>query len=250
MDSATVGISIFLFLLIGAVLGMFLKKYFDESHFSDATKDIINAARGLIIGLTALTLGLLVAGAKASYEAKTAELRKQAANITMLGRVLHDYGPGGENTIQVLKSGVEGEIRVLNAIADDGLFALEKTGGTGMDKLRMAVLDLKSDTENRTLLKSNAFNLAQSIIGAQLTLFYDKESKIQWPLIILLVFWLSTVFFSFGIMAPANIASLVAITISALSMSVAICLTMEYDVPFNGFITIEPGILKEALSKF
>ena len=250
MDSITVGIWIFACLLGGAVMGMFLKKSFEDAHFSDATKDIINAARGLIIGLTALTTGLLITGAKSSYEMKTAELRKQAADITMLGRVLHDYGPGAENATQVLKNGVIGEIRVLTAIANDGLGALKKTGSSGMDKLRQAVLDLKADTENRALLKNSAFSLSQSIIGAQLKLFYERNSNIQWPLIFLLVFWLMAVFFSFGVMTPVNAITISALIISAISMSVAICLTLEYDSPYNGFITISPSNIEEALTKF
>ena len=181
---------------------------------------------------------------------KTAELRKQAADITMLGRVLHDYGPGAENATQVLKNGVIGEIRVLTAIANDGLGALKKTGSSGMDKLRQAVLDLKADTENRALLKNSAFSLSQSIIGAQLKLFYERNSNIQWPLIFLLVFWLMAVFFSFGVMTPINSITISALIISAISMSVAICLTLEYDSPYNGFITISPSNIEEALTKF
>ncbi len=250
MDSITVGFWIFSCLIGGAVLGMLLKKSFDDAHLSDSTKDIISAARGLIIGLTALTTGLLVTGAKSSYELKTAEIRKQAADITMLGRVLYDYGPGAEHATQVLKNGVVGEIKVLTALADDGLAALKKTGSTGMDKLRLAVLDLKADTENKSILKNSAFSLSQSIIGAQMKLFYEKDSTIQWPLIFLLVFWLTAVFFSFGVLSPVNGISIAALIISAMSMSVAICLTMEYDAPYNGFITISPSPLEEALTKF
>jgi len=250
MNSLGIGISIFFILFCSSIIGSLMKRSLDVIHLSDATKDIVNAARGLIIGLTALTLGLLVSGAKSSYEEKESEIRKQAADISMLARVLNDFGPEAINALQVLRDGVNGEIRILNVVADDGLEALKKTGSSGMDKLRRAIMSLHGDTEDKALLKSSANSLAQSIIGAQLKLYYDRNSGIQWPIMLASIFWLTVVFFSFGIFAPINIISISALLLSAFSMSAALCLTMEYDAPYNGFVTISSSPLEDALTKF
>ena len=156
MNSLGIGIVTFSILFFSSIIGSLIKLSLEEILLSDATKDIVNAARGLIIGLTALTLGLLVSGAKSSYDGKVSEVRKQAADISMLGRVLKDYGSEANKAIQVLKDGVNGEIRILNKVADDGLDALKKTSSSGMDKLPRAVMDLQGNTEDKALLKSSA----------------------------------------------------------------------------------------------
>ena len=250
MNSLGIGIVTFSILFFSSIVGSLIKRSLEEILLSDATKDIVNAARGLIIGLTALTLGLLVSGAKSSYDGKVSEVRKQAADISMLGRVLKDYGSEANKAIQVLKDGVNGEIRILNKVADDGLDALKKTSSSGMDKLPRAVMDLQGNTEDKALLKSSAITLSQSIIGAQLKLYYDRNSEIQWPIMMVLIFWLTVVFFSFGIFAPINVISTSALLVSAFSMSAALCITMEYDAPYNGFVTISPSPLEDALTKF
>jgi hypothetical protein len=64
-----------------------------------------------------------------------------------------------------------------------------------------------------------------------------------------LMLWLEAVFFFFGIITPASKATLFSLAIGAFSMAMAVSLTIEYEMPFEGFMTISTDVLKEALTK-
>ena len=50
------------------------------------SKDIVKLGMGLVATMAALVLGLLVASAKGSYDAQSAELTQMSANIALLDR--------------------------------------------------------------------------------------------------------------------------------------------------------------------
>jgi len=62
------------------------------------------------------------------------------------------------------------------------------------------------------------------------------------------VFWLSTLFVSFGLFAPRNATALTVLLVSAVSVSGALFLILELDHPFSGLIQITSVPLRNALS--
>src|SRR5438128_11452278 len=97
---------VLLFLLGGAISGMFLRGVLPEHHLSDGSKDIVRLATGRLATLAALVLGLLIAAAKGSYDVKNDEIKQGAAKIILLDRSLRQYGPDAEPIRAVLREGV------------------------------------------------------------------------------------------------------------------------------------------------
>ncbi|MBV8137071.1 MAG: hypothetical protein JO121_15760 [Deltaproteobacteria bacterium] len=62
------------------------------------------------------------------------------------------------------------------------------------------------------------------------------------------MFWLSTLFVSFGLFAPRNATALTVLLVSAVSVSGALFLILELDHPFSGLIQITSVPLRNALS--
>lgn len=60
-------------------------------------------------------------------------------------------------------------------------------------------------------------------------------------MLIILICWLAIVFMSAGLFAPPNATVIVALMLAALSVSGAIFLILELDMPFDGIIQISPG---------
>jgi hypothetical protein len=154
MTTFGIGIVISVVLFSGSLVGVFAQRYFCDSQLSMIELDIIDKVRELIVGLTALTLGLLVAGAKSSYDHKVDHIHSQAANIMMLGRVLHDYGSEADQAIQDLKNGVQGEVNLLSLIEATGTKGLKSAAPTGLNKIRSSILELNGDTTKEALNKS------------------------------------------------------------------------------------------------
>src|ERR1700676_1935078 len=77
----------------GALVGMFLRVRLPESHLSADTKDVVRLGVGLIGTLTALVVGLMIASAKTSYDTQSGHISRMSADITLLDRLLAEYGP-------------------------------------------------------------------------------------------------------------------------------------------------------------
>ena len=60
---------------------------------NEESRQIVNVAIGLIATLSALVLGLLVASAKSSFDARNDEIKQSATKLVLLDRTLRQYGP-------------------------------------------------------------------------------------------------------------------------------------------------------------
>ena len=97
---------IFVCVFGGALLGILLRAVLPEHHLSKETQDIVKLGMGLVGTMAALVLGLLVASAKGSYDAQSAEVTQLAANVAMLDRALALYGPETKEIRAILRNAV------------------------------------------------------------------------------------------------------------------------------------------------
>ena len=69
------------------------------------------------------------------------------------------------------------------------------------------------------------------------------------PFLVLLVFWVTIIFLSFGLFAPPNATVIVTLFLCALSVSGAIFMILELDRPFGGLIHISSVPMRNALAQ-
>ena len=62
----------------------------------------------------------------------------------------------------------------------------------------------------------------------------------------LVVFWLTLLFASFGLFAPHNSISALALILCALAVSGAVEIILELEQPFNGLLRISPAPMCQA----
>jgi membrane-bound ClpP family serine protease len=87
-------------------------------------------------------------------------------------------------------------------------------------------------------------------LGQTRWLQYAQEStSVSMPLLVVLVFWLTTIFISFGLYAPANGTVFTSLLVSALSVSAAIFLILELYTPYSGVIQVSSAPLRDALTQ-
>ena len=79
-------------------------------------------------------------------------------------------------------------------------------------------------------------------------MFEQSGSAISTPFLVVVVFWLTIIFASFGLFAPSNTTVVATLFICALSVSGAIFLILEMDKPFEGLIQISSAPLRAALA--
>jgi hypothetical protein len=69
------------------------------------------------------------------------------------------------------------------------------------------------------------------------------------PLLIVLTFWITALFISFGLFAPLNGTTVASLLVSALSVSGAIFLILEMYTPYGGLIEVSSAPLRAALAQ-
>ena len=79
-------------------------------------------------------------------------------------------------------------------------------------------------------------------------LLAQQDSSISTPMLVVVVFWLTVVFLSFGLFAPPNLTVFATLFLCAVSVAGAIFLVLELDQPFGGFIQIASTPMRGALA--
>ncbi len=70
---------------------------------------------------------------------------------------------------------------------------------------------------------------------------------VNMPFLLVVVFWLTINFMSFGLFAPSNPTAIATLFVCALSVACAFFLILEMDRPFRGFIQISDAPLRETV---
>jgi hypothetical protein len=249
MTPIIISTSVFGVVFGGVLIGIFLGAVLPKHHLSDDTKDTIKAAQSVVAGVAALTLGLLVASAKASYDMKASEIRSSASKIILLDRTLAKYGPQANEIRELLRQALDSGIHRVWSTKSHAIGKEQLSKSPGADAVQVKLLNLSPENDSQTWLKNSALQLSNEIAGSRWLFFSATDSSIQWPFVAVLVFWLFSIFASFGLFAPRNVSTFAALFIAAMSVTGAIYLTLELDMPYRGLIQISSAPLRMALDQ-
>jgi hypothetical protein len=248
MSSITVSLIAVAFIFGGALLGMLLRAALPEHHpsLSTESQDVVKLGMGLVGTMAALVLGLLVASAKSSYDAQSTELTEMSAKIILLDRVLAHYGPETKEIRDLLRSGV---VRTIDQLwPQEGSQKLRLDPTTGSEVVYDKIQALSPKDDRQRLLQSQALSLMIDLGQTRWLMFEQGATSVSKPLVIMMVFWLTIVFISWGIFAPRNAIIVATLFVAALSVSGAIFLILEMYTPYAGLIRISSAPLRAALA--
>src|SRR5260370_38354008 len=86
-----IGLIAFCCIFGAGTLGLLLGGMLPENHRTEATQDTVKTAMNVVAILSALVLGLLIAGTKTNFDTRSKEVERFAANLTLLDRALMHY---------------------------------------------------------------------------------------------------------------------------------------------------------------
>ena len=247
MSSITISLIVFACVFGGALLGIFLHVSLPQHHLANESKDIVKLGMGLVGTMAALVLGLLVASAKGSYDAQSAELTQMSANIALLDRGLALYGPETKETRALLRGAV---VRILDQMwSKDGASSSPMAAPSGGEILYEKIQALSPKNDMQRSLQGQALSIAVDIGKTRWLMYAQQATSVSMPLLIVLVLWLTVIFISFGLFAPFNGTVVSSLLVSALSVSGAIFLILEMYSPYDGLIQISSAPLRAALAQ-
>jgi Mn2+/Fe2+ NRAMP family transporter len=248
MSSLTVSIIGFACVLGSALLGMLVRRFLPDDHLSTESKDVVRLGMGLVATTLALVLGLLVASAKGFYDTQSTEVTQAAADIVLLDRLLAHYGPETADARAALRSSVAGTIERTwpRHGSDRPCFQPGAPKGEVMiDKIQ----ELSPRDDNQRSLRTQALGLAIQLGQTRWLVFTQQTVSVPMPLLVILLFWLSVLFISFGLFAPPNLTVLTSLFISAVAVCAAIFLILEMYHPYTGLIRLSDAPLRSALAQ-
>lgn len=246
MNSLTMSILILACVFGGALLGMLVRALLPHHHLSAESRDVIKLGTGLIGTMAALVLGLLVSATKGAYDTEKGEVMQMSANIVLLDRVLTHYGPETRDARDLLRRWVAGLLERIWWNGPPGTAPLPSAAG---ESLYDSIHRLVPTSEAQRAAQSEAQSICTEIARTRLLLFEQQASSLSMPMLIILVFWLSAIFASFGLLASPNATIVVTLLVCALSVSGAMFLILEMDEPFTGIVQITSTPMQRALEQ-
>jgi Protein of unknown function (DUF4239) len=231
----------------GAVLGMLLRNFLPDHHLDADSRNVVNLGMALIATLSALVLGLLIASAKNSYDAQKAEVTQMSANAIVLYRILGRYGPEANGARDLVR-------RILVSLDQSWSENFTRSAldsprqRAEVEKFYENIEGLAPHNDYQRSLQSQAVQTALSVGQARSLLLQQGGSSVPIPFLVVMVFWLTLIFTSFGLFSPTNATVITTLFLCAFSVSAAIYLILELDTPFSGLMQISDAPLRNAIA--
>ncbi len=247
MSAFLIGLCSALCVLGGGLLGMGLQRVMQQHHLSKEMQDLVKLSAGTIATLTALVLGLLVSSAKSAFDNVNTGIVQGSAKIIFLDRALARYGPETANAREELKKSV--------AVGLDTIWPSEKTGDSvmtsfekvnGMEVLQDELSKISPTTPAQGLWLNQARQLASDLGQTRWMLIEESHAQLPTPLLVILIFWLTLLFVSFGLFAPRSRMAIIVLAAGAGAISAAIFLVFELTTPFDGMIKVSSAPMRSA----
>jgi len=249
MSSLEVSLVALLCLIAGVLLGMWLQYLLPDHHLSRESQDTVKLGAGMVATMSALVLGLLVSSAKSSFDAVNVAIAQNGARIIQLDRLLAEYGTETRDVRDRLKTSVAGQVQKVwggsAAPGGSGLHAMEKS--TAMLGLQAGLRALAPQSDLQKSLLNQSLQICSEVWQNRLLILEEQQSPLPPVFLVLLVFWLTLLFLSFGLFAPRNVTVFAVLLVCALSVSSAVFLILEMSHPLDGYIKVSSAPLLKAL---
>jgi len=244
-----VSLVILLVVLCGTILGMVIGRRLPAQHLSSDTKTVISASMAVVGTLSALMLGLLISDSSQAFSARHHEITRVSADFIRLDRLLRRYGPDA--------AAARSEFRRYARTKLEGLLAPGSASPNSANQGRLQTLEhvqdmilaLKPGDDRQRWVKEQLIQRTVDVGDTRWWVLERPTNSIPVPVLVLVVFWQTILFGSFGLVAPKNLTATLALVLCvvAASSGIATVLAMEMDTPFRGLIRLSSAPVHYAL---
>ncbi len=243
-----------------AALGFFVNSRLPEHHRSRDSIELVQLGVSLLVTFTAIVLGLLTTSVKGGYDLAYAARGSYAGQLAQFDRCLRDYGPQAQPMRQELHSYVAAVIVSTwpsesppTGVAYPNTIDMPRTGESVtladvMDHIGYQLHSLEpADSLHRNLMAA-CVSQYDELLRRRWAVIEGLRASLSTPFYWVLVFWLVVLFASFGLRAPPNRMSLIVIALCALSVTAAVFIILELDLPYGGWFGIPSSSMRNALA--
>lgn len=248
MSHIAIGLIAFVAIFGGALVGIFAARALPEHHLSNESRNAISVSAAIVGTLSALVIGLMISTANSSFSTRSSEVSRIAVDIVRINRVMLRYGPEAEDARVQLRNYAKAKMQELFPAVGEPSQSTEATVGM-MEATQESILLLVPTDPRQRWLRSQALTLSNDVLQARWLLAEQRASNIPMPFLILLIFWLSLVFASFGLFAPRNATTIAVFCLCSVAVSGGITMILELDSPFSGLVHVSGEPMRQALAE-
>lgn len=249
MTALETGCIIALLLACAALLGTRISRRLPDHHLSIDSKEAIKLATAVVGTLSALALGFLVASAKTAFDDAETELKTSAARLVLLDRVLRQYGTETAQARERLANVVEARIAQAWGGAAGEAIATRTLDDLGVEPVQKLLRELAPKDDVQRLLKTRALEVSSAIAEAHWLVLETGNEGLPTAFLVVLTFWLTVIFLTFGLLSPYNGTVISIIVVCALSVGGAVFIVNDMAHPYGGLIYVSDEPLRIALSR-
>jgi hypothetical protein len=231
----------------GTLLGLAVRKIVPEDHLNAESKDAVKVGAGMISMMAALVLGLLVSSAKNNFDLANAAIVQGGAKVILLDRVLASYGSESQELREQLRHAIAGTLELLwpEERLQDSLRTFENA--SALEKLLPKVRALKPQSDDQRALQQQAVGICNDLLLSRWLQIEQAQTTLPAAFLIVLLFWLTMLYASFGLLAPRNPTVISVLFVGALSLATALYLILEMNRPMAGAIKVSSAPMRKAL---
>ena len=248
MASIALGLSVFVLLSAIALTTLHLHRRLPEEHRSEATHDAVKVGVGLVVVVSALVLGLLIASVKNTFDTAARDLKRFSTEAVLLDRTLRAYGPAAVPARTLLERYIEQALAGTWPRNGRAEIVDDPRAEQLIYQVQDTILGLLPDNPKQRALSDELRSEVRRLIELRWILVEEASTSLNVPLVSVLVIWLSLIFASFGYNAPRNTVVMITFVLCAASIGGALFLIIQMDQPFQGLIKVSPAALEAALS--
>jgi hypothetical protein len=247
MNSVPISAIIITILFGSALITMFVVRFLPGHHLSPETKSVISVSMAVIGTLSALVVGLLISTANSSFIAKAQEIADISADVISLDRLMQRFGSEAQDGRVLLRHYTAAELQDLFPENSDQAPNMENIATVSiLEELQNKIVALMPANDTQRWLQAQSLQLTTAIMAARWQLAQGTVSTPR-PLLLLVLFWFVIIFASFGLFAPLNPTSIVAILLCSVGVGSAIRIITELQEPFGGLMRVSNTSLTHAL---
>jgi hypothetical protein len=248
MSHINIGLISFAAIFCGVIAGMLVARCLPGRHLSTETQSAVTVSVAVIGTLSALVLGLMISAANRSFSTRSDNVREVSLQLIRIDRNLRRYGPEADDARLALHAWAKAKTQQL--FPEKGQERPSNQGTIIMlESVQDEILDLEPKNPQQDYLRTLCLTLTSTIIHERWSLEMLTGQSIPFPFLILLVFWLSIVFVSFGLFAPPNPTTIVILLLCSVAVSGGIYFIEELDNPASGLIQISPDAMRKAVNE-
>lgn len=254
MNGMFIALVTFVCLSAAFVLAVVLFPVLPERYRNPQTDTAVRLGVGMIVTLASLVLGLLTYSVKAGFDKTQADTGQYASELILFDHCMREYGGDaakqardvlrGYTADAIAQTWPEESGRPVTWIPTESVLL-----GQRLERIESMLRRLDPSDQMHRQLASDCLDIFKELMQRRRTWLDADQATLSPTLLVVLIFWLTVIFASFGLNAPRNGFVYATFLLCALSVSASLFLIVEMDTHWNGIIKVSSAPMRRALAR-